>query len=225
MAPRSGQRAFTLIELLVVLSILMLLLALLMPTIGMVRSAAKRVQCASNLRQIGMVVGTYVNDFGQFPATEGPVAGVFPHLIAGIVNPKLPAIFSDYAGGNVSLFYCPANAQARNKSNNWPNAGLAAYCMTYGLMPWCMKTNFLVPAPSYTPLPGPNDIVGSDFYATLDTARAVNLVFNHSSRGVPVGMNELYGDGHVTWHGSTGTWTNWLKDSSNGFYWWVLDWQ
>ncbi len=219
------RHAFTLFELLVVITILMILLAILMPTVGMVRNQAKRTQCASNLRQVGTVVMAYTNDYGQFPASEGLTPGVYPHVLAGTVAPVLPGIFSDYASGAISIFYCPANAQKRSAANNWPNAGLSAYCMTYGLMPWCRNTSFMVPVPSYTPQPSVNTIVGSDFYATLDSGRAINLVWNHSANGAPSGMNEVYGDGHVTWRGSSGTWTNWYRDPNNAYYWWAMDWQ
>lgn len=51
-------KGFTLIELLVVIAIIAMLLAILMPSLSAVKERAKRVVCASNQRQIGIVLAT-----------------------------------------------------------------------------------------------------------------------------------------------------------------------
>lgn len=53
-APR---QAFTLIELLTVIAIIGILAAIIIPTVGKVRDSAKKAQCVSNLKQIGMTIG------------------------------------------------------------------------------------------------------------------------------------------------------------------------
>ena len=63
---RSG--AFTLVELLVVISIVALLTALLLPAAQGAREAARRTQCSSNLRQVGLAVLQYHDATGRFPA-------------------------------------------------------------------------------------------------------------------------------------------------------------
>jgi len=56
------KKGFTLIELLVVIAIIALLLAILLPSLGMAKDHAKKIGCASNLRTLALAVIFYCDD-------------------------------------------------------------------------------------------------------------------------------------------------------------------
>ena len=61
------KRAFTIIELIVVVSIIIILIALLMPTLSSAREQAKIATCLSNMKQIGSGVYSYLQSNEMFP--------------------------------------------------------------------------------------------------------------------------------------------------------------
>jgi prepilin-type N-terminal cleavage/methylation domain-containing protein len=60
-------RGFTLIELLVVIAIIAILVALLLPAVQQAREAARRSQCKSNLKQLGVALHNYHDVHSVFP--------------------------------------------------------------------------------------------------------------------------------------------------------------
>lgn len=67
------RRGFTLVEIVVVLAIVMLLAALLLPVLNSARVKGRQAACASNLRQLGLAVTMYTQDYDSlFPRGGDP---------------------------------------------------------------------------------------------------------------------------------------------------------
>jgi len=112
-------RGFTLIELLVVIALIASLLAILMPVLGKARSAAMRLKCASNLRQVHFAVNMYLDSYDdKFPCAEDPVStNPFYWLWMGrgwrgLIEPYL-AVTID--ANNPSVLLCPWDRTDKDK--------------------------------------------------------------------------------------------------------------
>ena len=71
MRMKKSRAGFTLIELLVVISIIAVLAGLVMTATMKVRQQSRKVQCASNLRQVGIASQLYLNDYRIYPYDYG----------------------------------------------------------------------------------------------------------------------------------------------------------
>jgi prepilin-type N-terminal cleavage/methylation domain-containing protein/prepilin-type processing-associated H-X9-DG protein len=125
---RDGTRGFTLIELLVVIGIIAVLIAILLPALRVARLQAQSVQCLSNLRQMAIACGMYVNQHrGQYPvayyfATHGTTTYAYCWdltTISGGGQPTqvVPGLLW-LEKGTAAIQQCPAYEGASNWASN-----------------------------------------------------------------------------------------------------------
>ncbi|RYG65628.1 DUF1559 domain-containing protein, partial [bacterium] len=93
--------AFTLIELLVVIAIIAILAAILFPVFGRARENARRSSCQSNLKQIGLGIMQYTQDYDErYPVRAWPTDETMSWR--RVTQPYIKS---------AQVFSCPSNTQ------------------------------------------------------------------------------------------------------------------
>jgi prepilin-type N-terminal cleavage/methylation domain-containing protein/prepilin-type processing-associated H-X9-DG protein len=147
------RRGFTLLELLVVIAIIAVLIALLLPAVQAAREAARRIQCTSNLKQLGLALANYEGVAGALPpslvvAPNGAALWTNGWSVNGRLLPFLEQgtafnavnFTNNYSDpGNttvaqlsVSAFLCPSEVHPEPKTITGGQMGVVNYAWNMG---------------------------------------------------------------------------------------------
>ena len=126
MDKRRLKTGFTLLELLVVIAVIAMLASLLLPALTNAREMGRRMKCASNLKQLGLAIMMYADDYGGW----GP----------GTVW-ALDIYNGGYAGKNHKVFFCPSyppgnrNPSTADFGNRTYGYNVACFSLDYYFFP------------------------------------------------------------------------------------------
>lgn len=172
-------RAFTLLELMVVISIIGIIMGLSLPMLSLVRLQTKQAACASNLRQLGMLIDTKAqHNGGRFP-----VARYMP--LPFVSSDDSPSLLDVLLGGGKrpldDAFRCPGDQQVfvRCGISYTYQSELGGRTLEGGRMGRRLTPSEVVVA---------RDFDGGDFETTDGT---LSVDFFHGDR------NLLFADGHA----------------------------
>jgi prepilin-type N-terminal cleavage/methylation domain-containing protein/prepilin-type processing-associated H-X9-DG protein len=215
---RTKSTAFTLIELLVVIAIIAILAAILFPVFATAREKARCTTCSSNLKQIGLGVAQYVQDFDEaYPLYFGNNTRGWDFILLPYINVGLN---SNNGLGNKDLtnavFACPDDTTTRVALNsggigvrsyaiNTRNRGNTTLTRGFGtgitfanqvLAP--AATIFISEMPNVQNATGAVNLNGEVMDSISNTCDPLTCQKQQSLVGLHNGMwNYLFADGHI----------------------------
>ncbi len=189
----SVKRAFTLIELLVVIAIIAILAAILFPAFARARENARRASCQSNLKQMGLGVMQYLQDYDEHYMQQHENAGGGDPIPSYYwFQPLQPYIKS------TQLFVCPSVTDAPNRAVT-PSDYVANGFIAHGLAQSSLS-NTAEQIIASERANGATDIDYHPWLVGAATAPDPTEFDNHIAKDRHLGgSNYLFADGHVKW--------------------------
>jgi len=118
------KKGFTLIELLVVIAIIAVLAAILFPVFSRARENARRASCMSNLKQIGLALMQYTQDYDE----SYPVSRMGYYLSDGTTPVRWYHVLQPYAK-SYQVWVCPTSGPV----SHWTSGTLSGMQFSYGI--------------------------------------------------------------------------------------------
>lgn len=211
-------QAFTLIELLVVISIISLLIAMLLPVLASAREQAVKLQCASNLRSVGIAIHLYAMD-NKSVLLSGYRSGPGDYFdwdfltnnnwdaVSRSYSPWLQLRDLDYMQSK-KMFQCPASDPIQfPRIDNFKRSYAVAVGIRFAGWGYDRigTTNYYYGNPSGIQMRIDDGriskaiILNDNVYKPGLSGYKLNRYAHNPSTGVVSGGNAVFSDGHVVW--------------------------